>query len=623
MLERPAWIGVMLLASVALVAVLSVVPLLPTNDGAQHVLVGHIAAHYADPGADLYRAYLEPLPQFAESGFAALFVPLDGLLGWRAALRATLAVGLLGNAWAFAWLVRLLAPGRSIVGLLGFAFAFGWPLYMGFFPFVVASALGMLVVALTIRRAEPRAMDWVALAALLGAVAWMHAATAALTGIVVAVLVLARTPRGGHLGALARLVAVGLPALAVVAAATVAHAAPEAKGIRYPLLWTPLDVRLRELPRVLFPGPGWRSALGLAVVTAGLASAVARARRGALTGAERGVAGVAALFLLLAVVGPKHIPGWQFFSPRFVPFAVAMAAALVAVEDAPSPRARRAIGAAVALVAAASLAGTAAFHRRLWAGCADTYAGVDEPLHRTWFQLPILLGPKCGVDPDPTVSEMPYLSANLNAGALYATAHGGLTPYVFAGDPSIDAFRYRPGDATHPLPIRPEPTYWQTIGEPRFDEDPAFRAGVLARLAGYGAVYEDIVVVGGRPADLDAFVARGFVADYRGQSTLVARFRGCPIEVDVPRAAIDAPLTVEYGLVPVPEARWSRAFEPADLAGDGPSARVRVPQSACGDVWVRVAFRGAAHRYRCANAGADGRILATVRGSGVLACDAR
>jgi hypothetical protein len=621
MLQRSAWIGSMLVASVALVGALCAVPFLPTNDGAQHVLAGHIQAHYADADSALVRAYLEPLPQFAEQGFAALFVPLDGALGWRAALRVTLAIGLLGNAWAFAWLVRLLAPGRSIVGLLGFAFAFTWPLYMGFFPFVVASALGMLVVALAVQREGLRTPVWLALAGVLGLQAVLHAASAALTGAVVASIVLARAPRDARLGTLARLVAAGIPAMAVVAAAAAAHAAPQAQGITYPLLWTPLDARARELPRMLFPGPAWRSALGIAAVLAGAGSALARWRRGTLGGAERGIAAIAALFLLLGAFGPKQIPGWQFFSPRFLPIGAALATSLVAVEDARTSGARRGIAGAIVLVTAASLAATTALHRRLWSGCADTFAALDAPMHRAWFQLPIVLDTKCGVGDDPTTSEVPYLSANLYAGALYATAHGGLTPYLFAGDPSIDAFRYRPGDAAHPLPMRPEPTFWQVVGEPRFRDDPAFRAGILARLAAFGVVYEDVIVVGGRPADLDAFVDRGYEPSWRSGSLLVAQFRGCPIAVDVPRAAIDGPLTVDYGLVPVPDARWSRTFEPAELAGEGANARVRVPQSACGAVWVRVRFTGAGRA--CANADADGRILAAVRSSGVLTCEIR
>ena len=151
--ETAEWLACMLVASVALVYALWVVPYIPTTDGPQHVLSSHIENHFSDPGS-LYPEFYRILPQFAGKGFALIFGPLESLLPWRVALRVALSIIALAFAWGFALVVLSLdrAVERRPTAMLGFFIALPYSLYMGLFQFVVGSTLGLYILAFVLKQ---------------------------------------------------------------------------------------------------------------------------------------------------------------------------------------------------------------------------------------------------------------------------------------------------------------------------------------------------------------------------------------------------------------------------------------------------------------------------------------
>ncbi|HEY4219992.1 MAG TPA: hypothetical protein VGO62_01590, partial [Myxococcota bacterium] len=183
------------------------------NDGPSHALTTWAHDHIDDAtlGYGRFASANEP---WTARGFDEIFRALEGL-GWRAAYRDTVVI--IAELWAlsFCALVTALDRKRAVVGLLGFPLALHAGLFAGLFPFVVGTAFGMLAIAAWVRR-EPRWLDHVVAAALLFVAARCHVVSAALAGVVMAAVTVARHPgRALFVRALA-LAAVGAPALAVV-----------------------------------------------------------------------------------------------------------------------------------------------------------------------------------------------------------------------------------------------------------------------------------------------------------------------------------------------------------------------------------------------------------------------
>ena len=99
-------------------ATLWCVDYLPTNDGPQHIFLGHAENLYSEPNA-VYGRQLIPQLQFAGRGFALWWNPLEPLLGFRDATRVVLS---LFYSWSFAGyvlLVHALGKSRRWLALLG------------------------------------------------------------------------------------------------------------------------------------------------------------------------------------------------------------------------------------------------------------------------------------------------------------------------------------------------------------------------------------------------------------------------------------------------------------------------------------------------------------------------
>src|SRR5580658_546356 len=580
------------LVSAAVVACLWVVDYLPTNDGPQHILAGHLENHYSDPGT-VFASHLEPTLQFASRGFSTLFVPLEAIMEWRPALRVTLSIILLANLWGFVALLFALTPDRRFLAPLGALFVLSWPLYMGFYAFLAGTAVGLMVIAAAlssnapdgVRPGLPTPLRRVLLAAGLVVQACAHVFTAVLSGFVVALLLVARAPKGRGGIEVLRVAAMGSPAMVILLLSVRDQPGLARMAFSSELEWSPLHAWFTELPHLMSPGPAVRGWLCVALVFAALLMAAVRWRRGQLRPDEGALTLAAAVLVLLGLFAPINIPGWQFFQPRFFPLGSLLALALLPAEQVTSPRARELAMAATGAAAVSSLLLSARLHRRLAAGCAEALSGLDAPIRRTFVDMPVVLDAACGVAGDPTESEVPFLHPLQHAGALYAVAEGGTSAYTMEGSSSVHAFRIRE-DSPFRAPAPSVKEYWGILASDAFVNDKVLRKRVLTELATYGSAYESIILFGARPEDETSWIARGYVADFQNRSLLLAHFQGCALSLSVPAEAASRKPHVQFGVWPVPVA--ARELVVATPPPGVEIVSLKLNHLLCGEVWLRV-----------------------------------
>jgi len=313
--DGAAWAVSLLVASVALVAAIHVVPYLPTNDGPQIVLSGYMENHYSDAGS-IFPEQVEPALQFAHRGFSMLFLPLEELLGWQPALRVTLSVIALTTAWGFVALVCALSRPRRSLGLLGFAVAFSWQLYMGFFSFEWATGIGLLILAFVIEGKDRSILGRILLALALGLQSVCHVFAAVLTGAVLVLVVGFRSAKGLRLKELGGLALTGLPAMAVLVASLAGLGGLTKTPLSSGFVSLSLGERIAQFPYILAPGPDLRAWLVLLIVLGAIALAVWRWRH--LPSAQRALCVAAIALLAASLLTPLHMPGWQFLSPHVI-----------------------------------------------------------------------------------------------------------------------------------------------------------------------------------------------------------------------------------------------------------------------------------------------------------------
>ncbi len=611
--RRASWAyGSAFLATTALlIRSLFAVPYLPTNDGPEHVIAAHIANHFGDP-ATIYAAVLRPVSEFASRGFSLVYDPLEDLLGWRLGLRVALAIVALTAAYGFVALVRAIDPRRLPLGFLGFPLALTWELYMGFFPFSVGSAIGLFVLALAVRWEAPTRVQRGLLAFLLLLVGVCHVFSAVLVGCVVAILAAFRgweeRKARGLLQGVGLAALVGLPAAMVLLASFVFGGSLLKSPFSQDPLVLPLGVTLGALPRLVTPGPMGRALLVLGAIVGSLAVGAFTWKSRSAT--DRALLATAALFLLLGVAAPMNIPGWQFFSPRFLPLAAVLSLATLPVERLSLPRAH-AVAALLAVGSVASLLVSSGLHRRLADSAADAIEGLDSPVKRRGMWLPFTLKPEGGLPYDPRESEVPFLAPLRHIPMLYAVEEGGLTPYTFANNAATYPFLVRTdGPKAPPIPMAEK--YAPLVESDAFFADPRFRSRVVNELATYGMFYEGILVTGASPADIATFLSRGFVPDAQVRSVLVAHFVPCTLDLDV-RGGGELPL-VDVGVLGQTILR--------DEHGTQGEQHVVLRNAPCGQVWVRP-HRGAPASF-CQGATPTGELAVTLGpGAPPVVCEMR
>jgi hypothetical protein len=576
----------------------------PTNDGPEWLFSAHLANHYSDAGS-LYSAQVVPALQFAARGFNLVGDPLESLVGWRRCQQIVLSLIVLLHAFGFAYLVGQVAPDRRAARFLGFPLALSWPVYMGFFAFTIASGMGLFVVGFAMARRPATWKRSAAVALLLLLVAVCHVFAAVLAGIVIAVVWLCRAPSGDRLKQCLRLACVGAPAAGVLigAFATGRRSTEQLFGR---VAFLHLDAAILDMPQILVPGPRARALLIL-VALAGCVFVVAyRLVVGRLEADDRALSIVGITFLAMGLFGPFNIPGWQCFSPRFLPLGVLALLASVPFESLVGRARARAFDLAVYAACVVWLASSYPFHRRLEASCADALAALGSPLSRNGgLELPIDLDPRAGLVGADEHSEVPYLAPVIHFGALFAIEHQASTPYFFGGGPAtINFVPRKPPVLQYRIPDREH--YWPLLDSTAFSTNLAVRRRVIDELVAYAAGYTRVTLTGARPADIAQWKERGFVGDVEHGTAFVGHLVPCGVLIDVPEGA--ALPFVDLGLGGVPAMVNARPREvPATRAG----ARTLVldGRAPCGEVWLRVHWEGpagAANVRHATCAAADG-----------------
>jgi hypothetical protein len=592
--------GLLLLGLIA--ASVAGVAYLPTHDGPQHIFTTHVANHFDEPGTGWSR-WLEPNTPVTSQGFTAIFGPLDALLPWQSAARALMTLLWALGAFCF---VRAVRPERSWLGLPLGAAALQWSLYMGFFSFYTATALGLFVLAYAFRSAPERARQSLWLALLLLLQAFMHVVPAILTGLTVAVLLWLRAEPGRRSRELLRIALLGTPAALVAVAALAVQLAASGEipqqteaafRFRQPPWWT--------LGKCFLGGPAWR-AWPLTLLAAGaLWVPLARWRaegRAGLRAEDAALLLMGGGFLLAAAALPLHLPDWEFFSVRFLPMAVCALVASLPLERVRAPRWRAACAALLALFAFASAGWAYRHNRELAARSRDALAGLDADLTRDGWRLPIVLDPFLDRPFEESEAAMPFMAPLINLGKLYATVQGGIPSYSFVSNRTIHVVVIAE-EMLEKIPATADPRYTVDLLDPRNAGDAALRRAITGYLAAHATAYQD-VILWGRPQDVDYLIALGFEPDWRRGGLAILRFAGCPLAIRFPPASgLEDDAVLELGWFPAWGVTHRYTIGNAQREPDG-SLTLPVRQS-CGTVWIR--FQGGAGV--CEGADPEGRLL--------------
>ena len=221
-------------------------------------------------------------------------------------------------------------------------------------------------------------------------------------------------------------------------------------------------------------------------------------------------------------------------------------------------------------------------------------------------------------------ARVPYAVPLLNLGQLYATEQGGFPAYTFAVSPVTHHVLVR-DDAASAFPPAPDRNFPVMLAREGGAPDTPLRRRLLTYAAAYGPAFED-VILWGHPSDADELLARGFVADWREGGLLLAHFEGCPLALTLETTtegvlddAVDGPIEVELGWLPLSEPSRRFRAEREATAGAGPgSRRIPLPGAPCGPVWIRARTAGGG---TCRGADGQGRLLVPdVRAAPELLC---
>jgi hypothetical protein len=263
-----------------------------TNDGPQHTFAAYVTGHIEEPA---WSAVYRTESTRTSNGIHQLLVALEPLVGIDMAMRLVLlaALTLWGASWA-SWLRSRLGP-ASPLSALALAWAIQWPVFIGLWPFFLATAI---IPAWLWLLAQRRWYTHVAAAAVLVGIAWVHISAAAMAGLL-GVVVGALDTR--QVAATMRVMLAGLPAGLYAVSAT-GEGLPERATDWLTIASDPVGF--------MFPAPAWQ----VVVVAAAAAWALVSRLSPGFTAA--GLVG-----LLMATLLPLDIGAWQLVSPRLVPIS--------------------------------------------------------------------------------------------------------------------------------------------------------------------------------------------------------------------------------------------------------------------------------------------------------------
>jgi len=574
-------------ASIAVVGAVLVAPYLPSQDGPQHLYLAHLSIHYSDPGS-IYAETYRPTQAVTAQGFNFLYSPLAELLPWRRALQVTLGIILLGWSWAFVALTRALRPERFVLGLLGFATAFQWALYMGFFSFLISTSVSLAIIALALRFSTWDLRHRVLLGVLVTLQGVFHLFGAQVTLLFLGVLTLVRHERGRWLREVGTLALISLPIAWLVARTAGAFSASSNLPSAGPDAPLPVAERLLLIRGVFVGGPAWRGWPVFVLALVALASWSYRWRRGRGSRDELALGVTSALLLSAGVLAPLHLATWQFFSPRFLPLGVMLALPLLSVEALTRRFARLASVGAIVLFSGASLAWSGWFNRAAYEQCRNSLAGLEQPIRRQGYRLPVVLQAACERDVHPTIAEAyPFVEPVTNIGALYAVEQGGVVPYTFTARADLHPFVLTDQAKASLPPVSPRSQFWWVYENRLTRLDERARFPLTTTLASQGSRFED-VLFHGLEEDRQVFLQRGFRTVWDSGKMAILQFEGCTLDLTVESAAEPKhPTLLEYSWFPSDSVFSAPPILAKAFAGTG-TATASLRGVPCGVVRLRV-----------------------------------
>ncbi len=535
-----------------------------SNDGPQHLWAAFVEAH--DVGG--YTLHAPP----TSNGAHQLLLGLLGL--GLEPLRALAVAGVIVAALfagGFASLCLACDRRRWPLALFGLGAGDQFAALAGTLPFLLALAAGMGVLAWTLVAPSARTSTKLATSAGLLFTAWLHIVPAAIFGVVVTIVAVARGPT--RIRVLLESVLMGGPALAVVAM-TIGQ--PTSSVEVHSVLLAPT---LNGLAGAFLPQAPVAEAVLFFVAIVGVAMTVVL-RPSASTVAV-GVVAVG-LVLLGIAVSPDAI-GWELMRERVFGVGVLLAVPLVPIE--------RVTARTSTLLAALALAWSVHVYEAT-ARLNEAIARVMAPVVEASAHLPPMTGRWMTVLTQLPPGDEPRrgrLAAWLHVGQAMAVHLGGLPAYSQDDAPAfhhiLRAGADEAGRTTAPSPVR-WPKLWRAT--------PQQRPALVSAYAAWGATISGLVVVG--PADeMALFTKRGHrvVASTPVAATgLVAystSFVGCSVPASL-RAVVEYDDVVEVGFFPASE---PLAAFPVASGRDV----VHLHGIPCGaDLWFRLRLAGCAEQ---------------------------